>query len=346
MSSTASFRFRPHANSWVALHPQPKGIVQFMGGAFFGTYPTLFYRQLLKQFYNEGYTVIALPFSFTFDHWRIALTLLQEHYTLRHTIIEAAQRQGYETDVYLDAANYCWLGHSLGCKYIAMLELLSSPQDIFEAYADGVGIELPQLKAIAQSLQALTQTLRQLENNIQSMTGKAINYGQPSIYNEASLLMAPTIADLNGAIPWKPLEKLLSKILKVAPTVEQTHTLIQRSKLFNVTHIVEFADDKIAKSTCDRLKQEQPHITHGSLPGKHLTPMGFSPAGKLSPTTASHKKAVSALTQLQANLQKQPKPQTLNGVAQTPHTSAQTAEQRSISYAALISTKSSSILAS
>ena len=29
-------------------------------------------------------------------------------------------------DVYLDQSNYFWLGHSLGCKYISILEILSS----------------------------------------------------------------------------------------------------------------------------------------------------------------------------------------------------------------------------
>jgi len=29
-------RFRPISNSWVAVHPRPRGVVQFVGGAFFG----------------------------------------------------------------------------------------------------------------------------------------------------------------------------------------------------------------------------------------------------------------------------------------------------------------------
>jgi len=344
MPHTVPFRFQPHSHSWVALHPQPKGIVQFIGGVFFGTYPTLFYRQLLKRFYDEGYTVIALPFRFTFSHWQIALTLLQEHYLLRPTLIEAAQRQGYDTDVYLDAANYCWLGHSLGCKYIALLELLSSPQEIFEAYSDGIGITSQQWKMIRRSLKNLTHTLRQLEANIQTLTGKAVNYGQPSIYNEASLLLAPTITDLDGAVPIKSLEKPLSKILKVTPTVEQTHTLIERSKLFNVTHIIQFADDDIAGPTCDRLIKQQPHITHSLLPGKHLAPLSIAPLSTVKSSTSTaelHKKAVSALASSQARLQKQLNSQTNNSVANLPKK-----KRNAPHYAALISTRPSSILAS
>jgi hypothetical protein len=38
-----SFKFQPVSFSWVAVHPQPKGVVQFIGGTFFGSLPTLFY---------------------------------------------------------------------------------------------------------------------------------------------------------------------------------------------------------------------------------------------------------------------------------------------------------------
>ena len=31
-------KFQPIAHSWVALHPEPKGIIQFIGGAFFGRF--------------------------------------------------------------------------------------------------------------------------------------------------------------------------------------------------------------------------------------------------------------------------------------------------------------------
>ncbi|KPQ35066.1 MAG: Protein of unknown function (DUF1350) [Phormidesmis priestleyi Ana] len=276
------FRFQPHAHSWVALHPKPQGIVQFIGGAFFGSYPTLFYRQLLRPFYDAGYTVVALPFRFSFSHWSIALSLLEEHYAIRESIIETALRHpGYEIDAYLNAANYCWLGHSLGCKYIALLELLSAPKEILTAYFDGVGVSPQQWLIITQRLQMLVHTLRQLEDNIKAMTGKTVNYGLPSIYNEASLLIAPAITDLEGAIPMKSLEKLFRKVAATkqiaAPSVDQTHALIERSKLFNVTHLFEFEQDAIARSTCRRLLQEQPNITASLLPGTHLSPIHLFP---------------------------------------------------------------------
>jgi hypothetical protein len=52
-------RFQPLSFSWVAIHPNPKGVVQFIGGAFFGTFPTVFYRYFLaglkrKSTRNKG----------------------------------------------------------------------------------------------------------------------------------------------------------------------------------------------------------------------------------------------------------------------------------------------------
>ena len=64
-------KFRPISHSWVARHPQPEGVVQFVGGAFFGTFgPTLFYRHLVNYFYDKAYTIVILPFSFSFNHYR------------------------------------------------------------------------------------------------------------------------------------------------------------------------------------------------------------------------------------------------------------------------------------
>ncbi|MEG5067561.1 DUF1350 family protein [Microcoleus sp. B3-A4] len=120
-----SFKFQPVSFSWVAVHPQPKGVVQFIGGSFFGSLPTLFYRYFLQQLFEEGYTVVALPFRFTFRHWPIAIGLLKEQEILRTELTKIAHRLGYESEIYQEPSSYFWVGHSLGCKYIALLEFLS-----------------------------------------------------------------------------------------------------------------------------------------------------------------------------------------------------------------------------
>jgi hypothetical protein len=119
------FKFRPISSSWVAIHPNPKGVVQFIGGAFFGTFPTLFYRYFLSQLFAEGYTIIALPFRFSFRHWPIAVSLFKEQEVISQELVAIAKKIGYEYNIYQEKSNYFWIAHSLGCKYVAMLEFLS-----------------------------------------------------------------------------------------------------------------------------------------------------------------------------------------------------------------------------
>jgi Protein of unknown function (DUF1350) len=115
---TSVFKFNPASFSWIAVHPKPKGVIQFIGGAFFGTFPTIFYRYFLRTLFDEGYTIVALPFRFSFQHWTIAIDLLKEQERLRRELTEWTGQ-----DFYKDKANYFWVGHSLGCKYTATSNL-------------------------------------------------------------------------------------------------------------------------------------------------------------------------------------------------------------------------------
>ncbi len=259
-----SFRFQPLLFSWVALHPKPKGVIQFVGGAFFGSFPTLFYRYFLSQLFEAGYTIVALPFRFTFRHWSVALSLLDEQHRLQPEIITLAARSGYETDVYRHPENYTWIGHSLGCKYIALLELLSGDQ--WQA----------NLPVCTPSQQAQVQR-QQISDRLGS--GSAIR-------NQRSLLLAPDISDTESAIPIKPLAKLLDRLgLGVLPDRQQTLCLIDRSRLFNLTGLISFDRDTIAGSVNDQDEAtsdvlwlvkhlERQHLIQTELAGKHLEPIG------------------------------------------------------------------------
>ncbi|MEM8614245.1 MAG: DUF1350 family protein, partial [Cyanobacteria bacterium P01_H01_bin.105] len=234
--SNAPFKLVPCSHSWVALHPQPKGVIQFIGGALFGTFPTLAYRHFLKSLFEAGYTVVALPFRFTLHHWSIAIDLLDEHYTLRASLIEMALAKGYESAVYVETANYTWIGHSLGCKYVTLLELLSAPADVLADYFQQLGLRETchrQLQEIQQGLSCLSTRLRLIEKRIQQLTGQTVDYSQPSIMHQPSLLLAPAITDLDGVIPSQLL--CFGKLLTVSPSVEQTHQLIEQSQLFHLT---------------------------------------------------------------------------------------------------------------
>jgi Protein of unknown function (DUF1350) len=266
------FKFQPVSFSWVAIHPQPKGVVQFIGGSFFGSWPTLFYRYFLQQLFEEGYTVVALPFRFSFRHWPIALGLLKEQEILRKELTEIAQKLGYESEIYQELSSYFWVGHSLGCKYIALLEFLSDDRypNIVDKFSDRPDYE-------------------QIQSLIQSLDIK-----KPSIKNQPSLLIAPDISNTESAIPVRSLAQLLDKFgLGVLPTREQTQCFIASSSLFNLTAIISFDRDDIAGSTNDikkipeqqkmsdvlwlikQLNQKQLPLLSQEVEGKHLEPVGI-----------------------------------------------------------------------
>jgi Protein of unknown function (DUF1350) len=263
----AEFRFSPLSFSWVAIHPHPKGVVQFIGGAFFGTFPTVFYRYLLRQVFEAGYTVIALPFQFSFRHWSLAVGLLREQDELRREIALAAQHLGYESDLYQDKTRYFWMGHSLGCKYIALLEFLSDDRwpTLLETCAD-------------------TRQIEQIEQAIADLDAVSIK-GQPS------LLLAPDISDTESAIPIRALAQLLDRFqLGVLPTRKQTQCLVDQSDLFNLTGLISFDHDSIAGSTANpgqkpytendvlwlltQLKRRAFPLLYQEIAGKHLEPLG------------------------------------------------------------------------
>jgi Protein of unknown function (DUF1350) len=259
------FKFNPVAFSWVAIHPEPKGVIQFIGGAFFGTFPTVFYRYFLQTLFAEGYTIIAFPFRFSFCHWSIAIALLKEQEVLRKELSLATGN-----DFYLEKANYFWLGHSLGCKYIALLEFLSG-----------------QWQQIAESC-IEPQAYQEIETTIANA-----GLESASILNQPSLLIAPDISNTESAIPIRPIARFLDRVgLGVIPTREQTQCFIERSHLFNLTAMISFEDDKLAGSESDIFKDKQTQqksdvlwfiqqlktktfpILHAELQGKHLEPLG------------------------------------------------------------------------
>jgi hypothetical protein len=264
------FRFSPVSFSWVAIHPNPKGVIQFIGGAFFGTFPTVFYRYFLQTLFEEGYTIIALPFRFSFRHWSIAIELLAEQKILRHHLTEASKKLGYQSNVYQQENNYFWLGHSLGCKYISLLEFLSN-----ERWKDTVN-----------------SCVREPDNQL--IINLVTDSDSPSIFDQPSLLIAPDISDTESAIPVKFIAQILDRMgLGVKPTRKETQCLIERSNLFNLTALISFDKDTLAGSETDisksvkiqeesdvlwlinELKKKPLPILHQELKGKHLEPLGI-----------------------------------------------------------------------
>ena len=270
----AKFKFRPIHFNWVAIHPKPIGIVHVIGGAFFGTFPTIFYRYLLRRLFEQGYTIAALPFRFTFRHWSVAIGLVKDQRELRKAITVEAKRLDYEYKIYeeqptAENPNHFWLAHSVGCKYIALLELLSD-------------LEERDIQDVLGDCASLSQS-QQIENSLRGVALEEI-----SLKNQPSILLAPVIAGIESAVPLPPLAELVKKLgLDVQPNVKQTRCLINRSNLFNLTEAISFGEDNIAsnkeigedgepKGTVEWLQKHLPRIKFSQLPKrKHLAPLGF-----------------------------------------------------------------------
>lgn len=277
MTQSSKFRFTPLNFSWVALHPEPIGVIYYIGGAFFGTFPTIFYRHLLKSLFEQGYTIVAIPYRFTFRHWSVAVGIAKDQSIIQEILVNEAKHRSYEYKIYeedqqLKSGNLFWLGHSLGCKYIALLELLTSlaknncnkQSSIRSSFGDCIPIEEQSRLEAALS---------------------DVDLEQISIRNQSSILMAPAIEGLEGAIP--PLrnprlvgiKKILNRIgIKVEPSRKETFCLIQRSQLFNLTSLIFFRKDtRVAAPTVrwllDNLAQRL--VQEKELKGKHLAPLGW-----------------------------------------------------------------------
>lgn len=271
-------KFQKISQSWVAIHPQPKGVIQFLGGALFGSFPTLSYNYFLTQLFDSGYTIIALPFRFTFNHWSVAFSLLEEQYLIHPELINQAQKLGYDYKAYLNSKNFSWIGHSLGCKYIALLEFLSDNREIVNT---AIKQELSAnetnqtLEIICKCYQNIDLNFSTSQQEIEKRTPGEKVIREKMIINQTSLLIAPEISDTRNAIPIPLIADIIDKLgLGVNPTSDETYDLIIRSELFNLLDIICFEDDTISPATCKWfIKNLNPHFKE--LPGKHLEPVGI-----------------------------------------------------------------------
>lgn len=263
--------FQPLHFGWVALPPRPKAVIVFIGGAFFGSFPTVFYRGFLKTLYDLNYGVVALPFRFTFRHWDIALSLTSYAKEFRDEV-EALRRGEAKQGEQPETIPYLWIAHSLGCKYVALLELLSEKE------------ERCKMKAIMAALhQVAPSQARELQAKLSLIDARQI-----SLRNQPQVLVDPVIANLDAAIPYKPLENLFAPLLKVSPSREVTFQLIRQTKLFSLTWILSLASQTAQDTIATLVTIAQPRRlpsskpTHVSLTkckpllGRHLSILGFA----------------------------------------------------------------------
>jgi hypothetical protein len=240
--------YRRISFSLVAEHPAPIGVVQFYGGQFFGQLPATWYSYLLEALYREGYALIVTPFRFGFNHVAIAGTLLYERDVVRRTVPSMAN------------LTHFWVGHSLGCKFITLLEAYTDP----------------------------------LNGAFTPPGVTAANAARQGILDEPALLMAPDIGDTSATLPVPILPQILDSLnLGVQPSRADTQKLIREDDLFGLTSLISFSNDNIAGSVDQSpeksdvawfVKELESRVGgdrrfyHREIAGDHLTPLGIQVA--------------------------------------------------------------------
>lgn len=283
-------RFKPVSHSWVALHPKPKGVIQFIAGAFFGTFsPMFFYRYLLQSLFEQGYTIIILPFNFTFNHYVEAGFLMREQYEILPELVKMASVAGYDYEAYLDDKNFSWIGHSLGCKYISLLEGFTAlPLDVqdreqFIRNLLSNTSDKSEIESVIADINILFDELTRKRDEVKKLiytyVHKNININGVFIKGQVSILLAPAVADTGSAIRPQFLADIIDNLgWGVKPTVEETQHLIKDSGLFNIMGLICFKSDNIAKSTCEwftNTLQKPPQYFRKTVAGGHLRPLGI-----------------------------------------------------------------------
>jgi hypothetical protein len=242
------------SKSQVALHPSPKGIIQFIGSFIFGSFPAWAYRDLLQYLYSQGYSLILYRFPlnpFQFDHWQVSLKLMEEQSKLKPEILKTLTKEAQ--DIYSDSSNYLWLGHSLGCKYIILLEILSNnPIRRKQVLEKCLGVDKAE----------------KIIKNIGSIS-------QEFIVNQSSVFLAPEIS--NTVRIFKSSWRISNPLTN--PNQSQTECMIAASQeLFNLTGIISFNYDNIAEDDVIFLihqlkgKPFQPYL-YTELEGGHFQPL-------------------------------------------------------------------------
>ncbi|MEO0968661.1 MAG: DUF1350 family protein [Cyanobacteria bacterium J06639_18] len=280
------FCFRNFSNSWVALNPNPKGIIQFIGSFIFGSFPINSYKYLLQGLFEQGYTIFVFKFPFTplkFNHWQVATDLIKEEYTLRLEIIKYLTKNETKynnIEIYINDYNYYWLGHSLGCKYITLLEILSNDYNQRELILkNSLGSRYD--KKLVSLINSVDITREKVEQEISKLVKKPISINKFFLKNQPSILLAPEISNTvtinRVSIPnTKPLSKFE---LLVYPNARETKCMIaQSNNLFHLTGIISFSQDCIAKDDI-AFFVEQLHLRFHSPLVEELFGWHFEPNG-------------------------------------------------------------------
>jgi len=282
MLQNTELSFRKLSNSQVALHPNPKGIIQFIGSFIFGSFPAWSYKYLHQYLFDQGYSLILYQFPLNplqFNHWEVSFGLLKEQYLLKTEIVKTLKQENKPDnviDTYSNPANYLWLGHSLGCKYIILLEISSNEptrrsQILRQCLDKKDSIEAIKQIASIESVQQISQGV------INQLLPKTESVNQFLIKDQPSILLAPEISNTVRILRsgWRISNSLAN------PNQKQTECLIGSStELFNLTGVISFNLDSIAEDDVvfmvEQIKHKSFQPLYKELEGSHFEPLSIS----------------------------------------------------------------------
>ena len=271
-----------NSNTKVAFHPEPKGVIQFIGGFISGSFPEVSFRYLLQDLYEKRYSIVVYHFPFNqfqFNHWSVAIDILEDLYKVRFQIIKqlfCSRATDQILDFYARDTNYFWLGYSLGCKYIVLLEILSNDRSQFQRRSNILSSCLREevLTQIEQDIERADKSRKLAENNISNLLRSKYQIS-PFIRDKPSLLLAP---EINNTV------EIFNKLITLfafwdSPNKEQIQCLIKQSTdLFNLMGLISFKEDNIAADDVDFLDAQLKKRTilpflHQTLDGTHDKPL-------------------------------------------------------------------------
>ena len=270
------------SNTQVAFHPQPKGVIQFVGGFISGSFPQSSFRHLFHHLYQKGYSLVVYHFPFNpfqFNHWSVALEILKDLYKVRFEIIKqlfCSTASARQLDFYAQDTNYVWLGYSLGCKYILLLEILSDDQNEFQRRNKVLRSCLKEedVKKTKKELEKADKYRNSARENISKLLGSSCQIN-PFIKDQPSLLLAP---EINNTVQIANKDISLFSCWDF-PSQDEIQCLIRNStEIFNLMGLISFKQDTIAEDDVNFLKCQlqnrefQPFL-HKVLKGTHNQPL-------------------------------------------------------------------------
>ncbi|AFY74947.1 Protein of unknown function (DUF1350) [Synechococcus sp. PCC 7502] len=131
-------------NNFVLAPSQPKGVIHFLGGAFFAAAPHISYSRILETLARAGYVIVATPIiNSTFDHRQIAIDAYKSFKRTR-------------SKLFLDYFPLFGMGHSMGCKIHLLINSFYPSEragNIFIAYNNyGAKQSIPLFKEFAGTI--------------------------------------------------------------------------------------------------------------------------------------------------------------------------------------------------